>query len=186
MVRPIVQHVAALTERAQILHPIVGRVAIQVRRCEHDARHPKPSRLHKIGPSGGVPLVVQPVQPRRCFFVEPASVRQAAKESQVRAATTLAFSSSAFEAHVVAQLTPVRGGTTHSSCNSRVAGHMTRGPVGGRCLKMDRLFFFASTLTRSKCFLVRAFARPRQKPKLPGEVSTRSKMGSIGLARDNV
>jgi hypothetical protein len=47
-----VQHVAALTERAEILHPIVGRVAIQVRRCEHDARHPKPSRLHKIGPSG--------------------------------------------------------------------------------------------------------------------------------------
>jgi hypothetical protein len=46
------QHVAALTERAQILHPIVARVAIQVRSCEHNARHPKPSRLHKIGPSG--------------------------------------------------------------------------------------------------------------------------------------
>jgi hypothetical protein len=44
MVRPIVQHVAALTERAQILRPIVGRVAIQVRRCEHDERHPKRER----------------------------------------------------------------------------------------------------------------------------------------------
>jgi hypothetical protein len=43
------------------------------------------------------------VPPRRCFFVEPASVRQAAKESQVRAATTLAFSSSALEAHVAAR-----------------------------------------------------------------------------------
>jgi hypothetical protein len=106
MVRPIVQHVAALTERAQILHPIVGRVAIQVRRCEHNARHPKPSRLDKIGPSGRVPSAVPP---RRCFFVEPASVRQAAKESEVRAATALAFSSSALEAHVAAQLAPVRG-----------------------------------------------------------------------------
>jgi hypothetical protein len=57
---------AALTERAQILHPIVGRVAIQVRRCEHDARHPKPSRLHKIGPSGSAPSAVPP---DRCFFV---------------------------------------------------------------------------------------------------------------------
>jgi hypothetical protein len=68
MVRPIVQHVAALTERAQILHPIVGRVAIQVRRCEHDARLPKPSRLDKIGPSGRVPSAVSP---RSGFFVEP-------------------------------------------------------------------------------------------------------------------
>jgi hypothetical protein len=64
MVRPIVQHVAALTERAQILHPIVGRVAIQVRRCEHDARHPRPSRLHKIRPSGRAPSAVPP---DRCF-----------------------------------------------------------------------------------------------------------------------
>jgi hypothetical protein len=72
MVRPIMQHVAALTERAQILHSIVGRIAIQVRRCEHDARHPKPSRIHKIGPSGRAPSAVPP---RRCFFVEPASVR---------------------------------------------------------------------------------------------------------------
>jgi hypothetical protein len=78
MVRPIVQHVAALTECAQIFHPIVGRVAIQVRRCEHDARHPKPSCIHKIGPSGRTPSAVPP---RRCFFVEPASIRQAAKEN---------------------------------------------------------------------------------------------------------
>jgi len=106
MVRPIVQYVAALTERAQIPHSIVGRVAIQVRRCEHDARHPKPSRIHKIGPSGRAPSAGPP---RRCFFVEPASVRQAAKKSQVRAATTLAFSSSALEAHVAAQIAPVRG-----------------------------------------------------------------------------
>ena len=78
MVRPIVQHVTALAERAQILHPIVSRVAVQVGRCEHDARHPKPSHLHKIGPSGRAPSTVPP---RRCFFVEPAPVRQAAKEN---------------------------------------------------------------------------------------------------------
>ena len=43
MVRPIVQHVAALTEGPQIFQPIVGGIAVQVRRCEHDARHPEPS-----------------------------------------------------------------------------------------------------------------------------------------------
>jgi len=37
MVRSIVQHAAALTERAQIPEPVVGRIAVQVRRCEHEA-----------------------------------------------------------------------------------------------------------------------------------------------------
>jgi hypothetical protein len=46
--RQMVRHVTAPTECAQILQPIVGRVAIQVRRCEHDARHPKPSRRNSV------------------------------------------------------------------------------------------------------------------------------------------
>ena len=72
MVRPIVQHVAALTERAQIFQPIVGGIAVQVRRCEHDARHPKPSCLHKVGPTGGTSSAIPPC---RRLLVEPAPVR---------------------------------------------------------------------------------------------------------------
>jgi hypothetical protein len=60
MMRPIVQHVAALTEREQVLEPIVGRIAVQVRRCEHDARHLKPSCLHKVGPAGGPSSAIPP------------------------------------------------------------------------------------------------------------------------------
>jgi len=106
MVRTIVQHVAALAERAEILWPIVGRIAVQVRRREHDARHPKPSRLHKVGPAGGPSSAIPP---NRRLLVEPAPVRQAPKEDEVRPAAALAPSSSALEADAAAQLAPVRG-----------------------------------------------------------------------------
>ena len=46
------QHVAALTEGSQVLQTVVGRIAVQMRRRQHDAGHPKPSCLHKVGPSG--------------------------------------------------------------------------------------------------------------------------------------
>ena len=106
MVRPIVQHVAALTERAQILWPIVGRIAVEVRRCEHDARHPKPSCLHKVWPAGGPSSAIPPCG--RLLVAAP--VRQAAEEvDEVWPATALAPSFSALEADVAAQLAPVRG-----------------------------------------------------------------------------
>ena len=65
-VRPIVHHVAALKERAQIRWPIVGRIAVQVRRCEYGARHPKPSRLHKVGPAGRASLGDPAMSPLAC------------------------------------------------------------------------------------------------------------------------
>ena len=80
MVRPIVQHVAALTEGPQIFQPIVGGIAVQVRRREHDASHPEPSCLHKVGPTGRTSTAIPP---GRRLFVEPAAVRQAAEEGEV-------------------------------------------------------------------------------------------------------
>jgi len=106
MVRPIVQHVAALTEGPQIFQPIVGGIAVQVRRCEHDARHPEPSCLHKVGPTGRTSTAIRP---DRRLFVEPAPVRQTAEAGEMGAATALAPSSGALEAHVAAQFAPVRG-----------------------------------------------------------------------------
>ena len=99
MVRPIVQHVAALTEGPQIFQPIVGGIAVQVRRCENDARHPELSCLHEVGPTGKTPTAIPP---GRRLFVEPAPVRQAAEEGEVWSATTLAPSFSALEADVAA------------------------------------------------------------------------------------
>jgi hypothetical protein len=96
----------ALTEGPQILQPVVGGIAVQVRRCEHDARHPKPGCLHKVGPTGRASTAIPPC---RRLFVEPAPVRQAAEEGKVGSATALAPSSSALEADVAAQLAPVRG-----------------------------------------------------------------------------
>jgi hypothetical protein len=77
-----------------------------VRRCEHDARHPKSRCLHKVGPAGGPSSAIPPC---RRLLVEPAPVRQAAEEDEVWPATPLAPSFSAFEADMAAQLAPVRG-----------------------------------------------------------------------------
>ena len=104
MMRSVLQHVAALTERAQICHPIIGRIAVEVCRCEHDARHPEPCCLHEIGPPSQPPTAVPP---RRRLIIEPASVRQAAHKGQMSPTTTLALTSGTFEANVVTELAPV-------------------------------------------------------------------------------
>ena len=105
MVRSIVQHVAALTERAEVLQPVVGRVAVEMGRREHDTGHPEPSRLYKVGPSGHPAAAIPPC---RRLLVEPPPVRQAADEGKVWPATALALTSGALKANVAAELTPVR------------------------------------------------------------------------------
>ena len=102
--RSVLQHMAALTERAQIGHPIIGRIAVEVCRREHDARRPEPCSLHEIGPSSHPSPAVPP---RRRLLIEPASVGQTAHKGQMSPTTTLASSSSTFEANVVTELMPV-------------------------------------------------------------------------------
>ena len=60
MVLPIVQHVAALAESAQIPQLIVRWIAVHVRRRKHDACYPKPSRVHQIGPAGRAAAAIAP------------------------------------------------------------------------------------------------------------------------------
>ena len=105
MVRPIVQHVAALTEGPQIFQPIVGGIAVQVCRREYDARHSKLSGLHKVGPPGDAPLAISP---GRRLLIEPPPIRQAADEGEVWSPTSLASTSSPLEANTAAQLAPLR------------------------------------------------------------------------------
>src|ERR1700741_1836031 len=97
---------AALTERAEVGQPVVGRVAVEMRRCKHDTRHPELCCLHKVGPPGHAPSAVPP---SRRLLIEPPVVRQAADEGEVWSPTALAPTSSALEANVAAHLTPVRG-----------------------------------------------------------------------------
>jgi hypothetical protein len=104
MMRPIVQKVAALTERPQILEPIVGRVAVEVGRGEHDARCAKPGCLHEIRPPGGPSSAIPPC---RRLLVEPSPVWQAAEANEVRSAAALATALSGLEADLPAQLAPV-------------------------------------------------------------------------------
>ena len=102
--QPIVRHVAPLTEGTKIGQPVVGRIAVQVCRCEHDPRDPEPRCFYQVRPSRHSPAAISP----RCrLLIEPASVWQAADEDQVGPAATLASSSCAIEADMVAQLAPV-------------------------------------------------------------------------------
>jgi hypothetical protein len=56
----IVDQVAALTEAAEVAQPVVGRIMIQVRSGEHDARRPQPHHLLQVGPAGGAAAPVAP------------------------------------------------------------------------------------------------------------------------------
>jgi hypothetical protein len=101
----VLQHVAALTERAQIGHLVIGRIAVEVCRREHDARHPEPRCFHEIGPSRRPSAAVPP----RCrLLIEPASVRQAAHKGQMTPTTTFASTSSTCEPYMSTEVAPVR------------------------------------------------------------------------------
>ncbi len=104
MMRPVLQHVAALAERAQIRHTIVGRIAVEMCRCKHDACHSEPRCLHEVGPSGHPTATVPP---RRRLLIEPASVRQAAHEGEMWPTTALAPASSTLQTNVMTELAPV-------------------------------------------------------------------------------
>jgi hypothetical protein len=121
--RSVLQHVAALAKCAQIGHPIIGRIAIEVCRCEHDARCPEPCCLHEIGPSSHPSAAVSP---RRRLLIEPASVRQTANKGQMSPTATLALSSRTFEANVVTELTPV-GRVQRSQLSAYRHGYVVAG-----------------------------------------------------------
>jgi len=103
--RPIMHHVAALAECTEVVQPIVGRVAVEMRCCEHDTGHPEPSRLHKVGPPS---YPAAAITPGRRLLVEPTPVRQAADEGEVRPPTALTLAAGALEANAAAEFTPVR------------------------------------------------------------------------------
>jgi hypothetical protein len=104
MLWPVMQHVAALTEGAQVGQPVVGRIAVEMRCRQHDACGSQACCLHQIGPPGQFAAAIPPRRRRR---VEPAPVRQAADESKVGPVTPLAPSAGTLEANAAAQRVPV-------------------------------------------------------------------------------
>jgi hypothetical protein len=104
MAGPVVQHVAPLTEGTQIVQSIVGRITVEMRSGENNARHSERGCFHQIRPLGCSPAAIAP---GRCPLVEPASVRQTPHQGKVRTGTALTPPSSALEADPAAQFTPV-------------------------------------------------------------------------------
>src|SRR5690242_12474289 len=106
MVRPIVDHVAALTEAFKIAQPAIARVMIEVGRCQDDAGSPHPGHFLQIGPPGRPPA---PIAPGMTGGVEPPSVRQTADSDAMWPAASLANTGGALEPDVPANLRPIAG-----------------------------------------------------------------------------
>lgn len=106
VVRAVVDHVATLTKAAQIAQPVVGRIVIEVRGGEHDARRPHPHHLFQVGPAGDAATAIAP---RLACWIEPPSVRQAAHRAAMRPAACLAYAAGALKADTSAEMGPMRG-----------------------------------------------------------------------------
>jgi hypothetical protein len=106
MVGAIVDQVAALTEAAEVTEAVVGRIVIEVRGGEHDARRPQPHHLLEVGPAGEAAALVAP---GGSLGIEPSPVRQAPHGGAVRPAAALAHAMGALEADAPTELAPVRG-----------------------------------------------------------------------------
>ena len=106
MMRAIVEHMAALTEAAQPAQPVIGRIVIQMRGGEHDARRPQPRHLLQVGPAGNTATSVAPRLPVR---IVPPPVSQAAHGGAVRPAAALADAAGALETDAPAEVAPMGG-----------------------------------------------------------------------------
>src|SRR5215207_5875538 len=107
MLRPVVQHVAALTERLEVLGSVVGGVVIEMRAdqnhaCCSDSPLPQPER----GPREWSAFSVAPLLP---VAIPPAPIAQVADRMSMRTAAPFAFALRSFEADHGRKLGPVDG-----------------------------------------------------------------------------
>src|SRR5215217_6227561 len=141
MLRPVVQHVAALTERLQVRGPVVGWVVIEMRAGEDHARRPdsplpQPQR-------GKLPeWSASSVTPLPLLAIPPAPIAQVADRSSMRPAAPLAFALRSSEADHGRELGPVDG------VEPAIAGmdrHQGLTCVWGVCVRTTLGDFFSFT-----------------------------------------
>ena len=104
MVRPVVDHVAALTQAAQVLETVIARIVIEVGSGQNDAGLTHASRLFDIGSAGRTAMVIAP---GLTSLVVPAAIRQTGDDHAMWTPAALADAASTFESHMPAQLWPV-------------------------------------------------------------------------------
>lgn len=83
VVRPVVQHAAALAQALEVARVIVRRVMVQMRGRQHDAGGARRFQIGRAGPGTAPPSAVAPMPGR---IVQPASVRPAGRSPSARAA----------------------------------------------------------------------------------------------------
>ena len=104
MIRPVVEHVAALAEALEIAPPVISRIMIEVRRRQYDAGLSHLPRLNEIRPprpsTPGVP-------PSMAGRIEPATIWQTADSHSMRATASLTQAGGTLEAHAPADFRPI-------------------------------------------------------------------------------
>ena len=106
MMRPVVEHMAALAEAAQVAQAVIGRIVIEVRGGKYDTRRPAAGHVLEVRPVRGAAAAIAP---GLVAGIEPSSIRQAANARAVRPAATFTDAAGALETDAAAELAPVRG-----------------------------------------------------------------------------
>ena len=106
MVRPIMDHMAALAQAPEIAQPVVARIVIEMRRGQDHPGVPDLHGFHEIGPSGGPAAAIAPGV---LSGVEPPPVGQATDGDTMGPAASLAHAGSALEPHPATNLQPIVG-----------------------------------------------------------------------------
>src|SRR5262249_18588576 len=104
MVRPVVDHVAALAQAFEIAPPVIARIVIKVRSRQYNPGSPHLYCLFEIGPSSRPTAAITP---RMTARIKPTPVGQTADRGSMRSAAPLTNSSGPLEAHAPADLRPV-------------------------------------------------------------------------------
>ncbi len=106
MIHPVVQQMAALTQRAQIAPPVAGGIMIQMGRCQNHLRLSYLQVLDQVRRRDAPAPAIEPVPRLRML---PPATRQHLKVMSMRPAAALTDTPCPLEPHLSAQFRPVRG-----------------------------------------------------------------------------
>ena len=168
VVRAIVGQVAALTEAAQVAQPVVGRIVIEVRGGQHDARRPDRSSVRsrasgRDGRAGRLGVSRRIVPARR-----PAGSVRSGRATPA----ALTHASGALEAYAPAELAPMRRMRSRSSRRIGIAPSIVN--ISGIAVACDAILRYSSNARiRKRLEDCMALVGLKQASELTGRINRR-------------
>jgi hypothetical protein len=105
MIRPVMDHVAALAKALQIAQPIVGGIMIQVRSGQHNARGASGNQRQQVRPPRPPSMAIAPGP---LDGIEPSPIRQTADQMSMRPTAALAPAAGTLKPYPMTEFFPVR------------------------------------------------------------------------------